>query len=103
MYTPEQIQNVKIMRKTHTSEEIALMMGKSKGAIDQIIHREKKKGYTPPKLRHGNLKWDKAKAEEWRNMVRAHMNYKQIEEIEGVKSSVICRALAQEARGEMGW
>lgn len=103
MHTPEQIANIRNMRKIYKPEEIAAMMGKTPGAIHLILHREKKKGTTYPRLRHGNLKHDKAKAAEWRNMVRAGNNYKDIEEIEGIDSSVICRTLALEARGELGW
>lgn len=103
MYTPEQIQNIKMMRKKFKPEEIALMVGKSKAAIETILSRAKHKDEKYPKLRPANLKHDKAKAEEWRSMVRAGLTYKEIYNIEGVHPPKICQTLAMEARGELGW
>lgn len=102
-YTPDDISHIRRLRQRYMPAVIAEITGRTKGAIDRILSIEKSKGAEFPKLKHGNLKHDKAKAETIRNMVRTGMKYKQIQEVIHVHPGVISRTLAAEARGELKW
>ena len=96
-------QIIRRLRQRYKPEQIADMVGKTKHAVECILSREKAKGADFPKLKHGNMKYDKTKAQAWRDMIRNSMNYKQIQEINHVQPAVISRILAAEARGELKW
>lgn len=102
-FTLEEIAMIKRLRSSHKTHEIAAIMGRTKGSIDQLLHREKRKGAVYPKLRHGRLKYDCKKAEEWRNMVRKGFSYSDIKREQGIHPVTICRVLALEARNELQW
>lgn len=101
--TPEELSRIRSLRQRYMPAEIALIVGRTKGAIDRILSIEKSKGADFPKLRHGNLKHDKSEAIELRNLVRKGMKYKEIQVIKGIHPGVISRTLAMEARGELMW
>lgn len=94
---------IKNLRQFYKPADIAEIVGLTIGAVNLILCREKKKGASFPKLRHGRLKHDKAKANELRTMVRQRMNYKQIQQETSIHRSIISRTLTMDARGELRW
>jgi IS30 family transposase len=102
-YTLPEITLIKRLRMRYKPAEIAQMVGRTKGAIHQILYRESLKGAKYPKLRHGNMKYDCQKAQAWRAKLRGGKNYPIIQKEEGVHPVVISRILAAEARGELRW
>lgn len=102
-YTPEELSRIRRLRQKYSYTEIAQITGRTPGAINKVLSLFRKEGAEFPKLKHGNQKYDCKKAQEWREMIRNHMNYRKIQEITGVHPGVICRVLAEEARGELKW
>lgn len=102
-YSRLEINRIKFLRMTMKPAEIAIIVNRSIGAIHQILHREKKKGAVFPKLKHGRLKYDCKKAQEWRDMLRNGMNYRDIKRIQGISPVTISRVLSAEARNELRW
>ena len=94
---------IRRLRQRYKPGEIAGMVGRTKGVIKWVLSLEKRKGAEYPKLKHGNMKHDIAKAQELRSMIRNSMKYKQIYEIIHIQPAVISRLLAAEARGELKW
>lgn len=102
-YSPDEINLIRRLRQRYKPEEIAKMVNRTEGSIHRILSLERKKGADFPKLKHGNLKYDAEKANEWRNMVRASLNYRDIQEMQGVNPATISRVLTADARGELKW
>jgi len=100
-YSVSELSLIKRLRYTHKPAEIAIIVGRTESAINRIISIEKKKGYCVPKLRHGNLKWDKEKVSHWRGLLQKGFNYSTISITEHVHPVVISRKLAQEIHGEL--
>lgn len=97
--TLEEAHLIRSLRAVHKPEEIALIVGRTKTSIDSFLSKQRAKGFTFPKLRHARLKYDLAKATEFRVSIKSGMKYKDI----GIHPSIISRTLAAEIRGELRW
>jgi hypothetical protein len=94
---------IKRLRLHYKPAEIAQMTGRTEGAIKQILYHESLKGVKFPKLRHGRLKYDSQKANEWRELIRAGLSYQDIKTLQNVNPVIISRVLAADSRGELRW
>lgn len=108
-YINEELALIKQLRFTHRSVEIVEILklrfppGRTKCAVDYIITAARREGTVFPKIRHGNLKWDKNKALELRRKIKSGLTYRKIKEIDGIDPAIISRTLAREIRGELNW
>lgn len=101
-YSSTEILRIVRLRMAYKPLEIAGMTGRTESAIVRILSLEKRRtGITYPKLRHGNLKYDKQLASRIRLKIKQGMKYKQIRELDGLHLSQISRTLAADARSEL--
>lgn len=102
-WTPERVAEVHYLRRTgHKPAEIAEMVGRTVDAIHRLLSIEKKRGIVHEPLRHGNLKWDKAIVDEWRELARS-LNQGEIAERYGVHRELIAQKFAADVHGELRW
>jgi hypothetical protein len=102
--TTTEIARIVRLRMAYTPAQIAEIVHRSKCSIVTVLSLEKKKtGIIYPKLRHGNLKYDKERAAQLRQMIKMGMKYREIKQKEGLHISQISRILAADARGELRW
>lgn len=100
-YIDGEISYIVRLRATKKPREIAEITGRTEGAINRILSLEKKRlNLSYPKLRHGRLKWDKAKVAEWRVKAKTMKQY-QIAELDNIKAPFISKKFSMEIHGEL--
>lgn len=89
------------LRQTMKPEEIAPLVGRTEASVSYMLSVEKhKRGITYPRLRHGNLRYDKAAIQQWRNLARTS-NYKEIKKKFNVHPVYVSYKFAADLRGEV--
>lgn len=99
--TEDDIADIIRMRRTMHPRDIARATGRSEAAVNKILSQAKhRRGIEYPRLRHGNLKYDRAKVGEWRTLAKM-LSETEIGRQLGVNRAIISRKFAQEIRGEL--